>query len=415
MRNALISVAFILFSMTAVAAQDITGKWTGVFRSNGPSGKFAFDFGAQPNGWTGSFLIEFEDREMKDQLRTVTVTADHLEMSAEIDGSVVNFAGTVKSDRITGTFEVLEKGQRELAGVFCVSNAVTSPCSLTALPELPNVQTNTQRADPEFDTEVARPAFTARHPKLLFDEAHRNLHTTTGLFKPFADLASHDGFLVTPNTNIFSVDSLARYQILVIANARGEEKEGESAFTDSECDAVVAWVKAGGSLLFLADHAPMGGWAEKLSLRFDVRMSKGFTDDPAHRDPELKDLLFSRENGLLGDHAITRGRSATERIGRIVSFTGQSLAIPNGAAVILRLGDTAYDEFPGSEQKTSAKGRAQAVAFKFGKGRVFISGEAAMFSAQIAPNGERFGMNAKGIDNRQFALNVMHWLAGLLK
>ena len=30
------------------------------------------------------------------------------------------------------------------------------------------------------------------------------------------------------------------------------------------------------------------------------------------------------------------------------------------------------------------------------------------------PSGRPFGMNRSGIDNRQFALNVMHWLSGLL-
>jgi len=27
----------------------------------------------------------------------------------------------------------------------------------------------------------------------------------------------------------------------------------------------------------------------------------------------------------------------------------------------------------------------------------------------------KFGMNRPGIDNRQLALNIMHWLSGMLK
>ena len=51
-----------------------------------------------------------------------------------------------------------------------------------------------------------------------------------------------------------------------------------------------------------------------------------------------------------------------------------------------------------------------------GKGRVIVLGEAAMLSAQIGgPNQMKFGMNRAGIDNRQLALNLMHWLSGLLK
>jgi hypothetical protein len=64
----------------------------------------------------------------------------------------------------------------------------------------------------------------------------------------------------------------------------------------------------------------------------------------------------------------------------------------------------------------SAAGRAQALAFKFGKGRVVVQGEAAMLSAQISgPEKSKMGMNVPGNDNRQYALNVMHWLSGLLK
>ncbi|PYS32009.1 MAG: hypothetical protein DMF75_13160 [Acidobacteria bacterium] len=64
----------------------------------------------------------------------------------------------------------------------------------------------------------------------------------------------------------------------------------------------------------------------------------------------------------------------------------------------------------------SAAGRAQGIAFNFGKGRAVVFGEAAMLSAQVTgPNGMKFGMNRPGIDNRQLALNIMHWLSGLLK
>jgi hypothetical protein len=53
----------------------------------------------------------------------------------------------------------------------------------------------------------------------------------------------------------------------------------------------------------------------------------------------------------------------------------------------------------------------------FGEGRVAVFGEAAMFSAQVATiDGHSFkvGMNVPGNDDRQFALNVMHWLARLI-
>jgi hypothetical protein len=72
---------------------------------------------------------------------------------------------------------------------------------------------------------------------------------------------------------------------------------------------------------------------------------------------------------------------------------------------------------PGPDSKpVSAAGRAQGIVMKFGKGRAVFLGEAAMLSAQLAgPDQRKFGMNRPGIDNRQLALNIMHWLSRLLK
>ena len=50
------------------------------------------------------------------------------------------------------------------------------------------------------------------------------------------------------------------------------------------------------------------------------------------------------------------------------------------------------------------------------KGKIVVLGEAAMMTAQLGgPNKLKFGMNREGNDNKQLALNIMHWLSGLLK
>ena len=78
-----------------------------------------------------------------------------------------------------------------------------------------------QRADLDFDTKVARPAYTETHPRVLFDEAHHNFHTAGGRYKPFADLIAGDGYQVVPNREMFTRSSLEKGDILVIANALG--------------------------------------------------------------------------------------------------------------------------------------------------------------------------------------------------
>jgi len=275
-----------------------------------------------------------------------------------------------------------------------------------------------QRPDPNFDARVARPAYADTHPRVLFDEAHHNFHTTSGRYKPFAEVVRNDGYTVTPNDDPFTRERLAGGDVLIIANALGAGGMGQpgaadSAFTDAECDAVRDWVRGGGSLLLITDHAPFGSAAEPLAGRFGVAMSKGYTSDPANSQGDETSLVFTRTNKLLDDHAITAGRDGRERVNRVRTFTGQSLKGPAGSVAFLKLADTATDQGDDGTP-VSAAGRAQGLAFAFGKGRVVVLGEAAELSAQLIGT-ERFGMNVPGLDNRQMALNIMHWLSGLLE
>jgi hypothetical protein len=280
-----------------------------------------------------------------------------------------------------------------------------------------------QAPDPEFNTSVENPAYKKDGPRVMFDEAHHNFHTTEGRYKPFVDLMLNDGYRVIRNRQPFSKTTLGSFKILVIANALGAEEDDDegadkSAFTDEEIQAVQDWVKSGGALLLIADHAPFGGAAAALAKSFGVEMSKGYTIDPQNCVAgSPSQLIFSRENKLLPNHPITEGRGEKERLNIVRSFTGQSLKGPEGSAAILLLSDTAIDR-PNfnSQESVSAAGRAQAVALKFGKGRVVVQGEAAMLSAQVSgPDKRTMGMNVPGNDDRQYVLNVMHWLSGVLR
>ncbi len=299
----------------------------------------------------------------------------------------------------------------------------SSAGSLILLLSLLSVGLSQQQADLTFDASVAHPAYTTTHPKVLFDEAHNNFHTASGRYKPFADLITNDGYQVIPNKEKFRPQSLQGHDILVISNAfgssvPGSKERGDPAFTKEECDAVRDWVQAGGSLLLIADHAPAGSAAANLASRVGVDMSKGFTADPPNHERVALDtswIRFSHANKNLGDHPITRGRDMSERINSVLSFTGQSLKGPKESTALLKLSPQAYDvddiNNPDKAKITSAAGRVQALALPLGKGRVVVFGEAAMLTAQ----NRNFGMNYPGTDNKQFALNVMHWLSGLLR
>jgi hypothetical protein len=284
-----------------------------------------------------------------------------------------------------------------------------------------------QVVDPNFDPRVDRPAYTSSAPKVLFDEAHLNFHTTQGRYKPFVDLISNDGYQVVPNQQTFQLEALAKYDVLIIANASGQQV-GQPAFSEDECDVVRDWVRSGGSLLLVADHKPFGAAAENLAARFGIEMSNSFTVDLSHYDratgvPSF--LLFNRKNGLLTDHPITQGRNSAERVNRVITFTGQSLSVPSQGKALLRLSDSAIDladrlRSPADlqvGQGVSAAQRAQGVALSFGRGRVVVLGEAAMITAQLIHSNDgisAIGMNRPGLDNRQLSLNLMHWLSRLL-
>ena len=299
-----------------------------------------------------------------------------------------------------------------------------------------------QLPDLSFNTKVPNPAYTDKHPRLLIDEAHFNFHTMGKGYRPFADLMSHDGYKVGSNDKKFSSKSLQGVNILVIANALGAEKQrfegaDHPAFTDAECDAVRDWVSGGGSLLLIADHHPFGSANEIMAKRFGVELTKGLVVDRAHADPESNNagfLVFSADNKLLGDHSIINGRNPSERIKRVITFTGESLRGPEGSSVLLKISNTAVDRIPSANDEqtgaiqppasssVSMTGRAQGIAMKFGKGRVVVMGEAAVLTAQVVegPQAQRsgksrflMGMNRTDTDDRQFCLNIVHWLSGL--
>lgn len=301
---------------------------------------------------------------------------------------------------------------------------VTSPCRPTLAPRA----AGPQAADTGFNPSITSPAYPAeRGPPVLLDEAHFNFHTIEGRYAPFVKLLRRDGFVVAPLRSRVTPASLGATKILVIANALAERNTTEGwslptppAFDPDEVETIRRWVRAGGSLLLIADHMPFPGAAETLAGGFGVLFANGFATDSTCGADEF---VFRRSDGSLGGHPIVSGRNRGERIDSVRTFTGQAfrlhgpgrplLTLPAGATVLLPV--TAW-QFSDSTPRIPAEGMLQGVAFPYGRGRVATFGEAAMFSAQVSgPQRRPMGMNAPGAaQNPQFLLNVMRWLAGLL-
>ncbi len=370
------------------------------------------------SGWRATMKMRPpQGQEISPTVQDLALKGADISFTAQRPRNLVKFVGKFAGDKLEGTIEVYQEGNKIRSGTFALAFGATMPAQQQTA--------GGQLADPEFDASVSRPAYRKGGPRVLFDEAHNNFHTAGGRYKPFADLITNDGYQIVPNQQPFTAAALVGYKILMIANAMGSPQmgaptAGDPAFTEAESDAVRDWVRGGGSLLLIADHAPMGSANQILGQRFGVNMSKAFTIDPDNSDKESRNpgfIVYTRESGRLADHSITRGRNTTERLSKVIAFTGQSLKGPAGSTAFMKLADTARDAMPGQNTNPpSAAGRAQGIAMKFGKGRVVVMGEAGMLTAQVVmPQKLKFGMNRPGIDNKQLALNIMHWLSGKLK
>lgn len=285
-----------------------------------------------------------------------------------------------------------------------------------------------QVPDSAFAPAIARPAFAeGAGPLVLVDEGHTNFHTTEGRYYAFAQLLRRDGYVVRGLGGAFTREALADARVLVIANALNARNAQDwklptpSAFSTDEIAAVEAWVRGGGSLLLIADHMPFPGAAEQLAAAFGVEFHNGFAYDSTE---EVSRFRFTREGGLLADHAITRGRDASERVDSIDSFTGQAFRVRAADAqplltlapcTVVLLPEEAW-QFSAATRRIEGGGMLHGAAMRHGRGRVAVFGEAAMFSAQLAgPERRPMGMNDPGApQNVQFLLNVMHWLTGVL-
>jgi hypothetical protein len=237
-----------------------------------------------------------------------------------------------------------------------------------------------QMPDRSFRPMLEDPAYAVgTGPVVCFDEGHNNAHTVADGFWPFGDLVRRDGYVIramaaTPQP------SLADCRILVVVAPRSNVLGAES---------IRRWVAEGGSLLVIGDRDARAA-ASDLASAFGVT----FLDDP------LKPTTFRAADRSLRPHAITRGRHAKESALSVsTSAAGQAMRVPSTAEPVLVASD----------------GAVQGAVMRVEMGRAAFFGDTALFTAQIVgPERRLVGMNARGEQNFQFVLNVMHWLSGVI-
>jgi hypothetical protein len=284
-----------------------------------------------------------------------------------------------------------------------------------------------QVRDDAFRWTNANPAFAAgRGPVVCIDEGHHNFHTADGRYKPFAELLRGDGYVVNALKGKFTPPSLTACRVLAIANALSAENEDDwtyphpSAFTRDEIRALAGWIRGGGSLLLIADHAPMAGAARDLGAVLGLVMIDAYADGGPGAD------VFRASAGTLRPHPIAQGRSPSERVDSVMTFTGQAAQITPGWEPLLVFGpeatanialDQIFQSGPRDQRpQFPIAGWTHAATRSWDAGRIVFLGEAAMCSAQLAgPQRGAMGMNDPAApQNPQFCLNTVRWLTRVL-
>lgn len=284
-----------------------------------------------------------------------------------------------------------------------------------------------QIADTTFNPIIENPAYETNEGSVIFiDEAHHDFHTMSGRYQAFALLLQTDGYQMKPFKDKFTKAGLGMGKILVISNALHERNIEDwslptpSAFSEEEIKVVNQWVKNGGSLFLIADHMPMPGAAGDLAASFGFKFYNGFALDTTKRGGID---MFYREKGTLKENAITNGRNKAESIDSVGTFTGSGFEIPKDAKPIcvfssnfkMLMPKIAW-QFTDDTPRLSIEGCSQIAFMNYGKGRVVVSGEAAMFTSQRAGGNRSIGMSSPEVpQNQQLLLNIIHWLDGLLE
>ncbi len=281
-----------------------------------------------------------------------------------------------------------------------------------------------QLPDDSFKPQNAIDYFEGKtRPQVFLDAAHHNFHRLGGRYKAFGRVLESAGFSVRSNTEDFSAQGLSKADILIVANAldaknaKNWDLPNYPAFSRAEIEAVFNWVRAGGSLMLIADHMPFPKAAAYLAEIFGFQFLNGYVEIVGQREQ-----YFQREDRSLVDHPIVRGQSKAYQVDSVRGFMGQAFLVPPQARPLMSFTRPSIAYMPSlswvindSTPIIQVQGWHQAATMNFGKGRIAVFGEAGMFTAQVQKDGDeiwKMGLSAEGAEqNERFLINTMLWLA----
>ncbi len=277
--------------------------------------------------------------------------------------------------------------------------------------------------DDGYRPDIKHPAFQKRLLSTVHvDEGHNNYHTLEGQYRTFGNILEMDGYHVQGFKEEFTSETLKDIRILVISNAIKQKNKNDwstptySAFTETEIETLNTWVKNGGSLFLIADHIPFAGAAKDLAQSFGFEFNNGHAGKPSDSED-----YFYRSNGTIHSNVITNGKDGSLKVDSIRTFSGQAFSIPDSATPILTFGEGYVQWKPNRAwdlQSASPKpieGLSQGAFMGYGKGRIVVFGEAAMFTGQLGAglSWVKIGLNSPTAKNNyKLLLNIIRWLEG---
>ena len=177
------------------------------------------------------------------------------------------------------------------AGIYSLRPSIIATVSVAGLALALHAQ--------QFDTRIANPAFPPKTgPRVVIDAAHFNFAAHTDAF---VDVLRNDGFRVSSQTTRWNSSTLAQTDVLVVMGPLAVDPNTffvsaedywwsddgrQSAFRSAEVLALVRWVRAGGSLLLVLDHAPFASAARMLLQALGVDVRDSMTWDGNRRPPD---------------------------------------------------------------------------------------------------------------------------------
>jgi len=254
----------------------------------------------------------------------------------------------------------------------------------------------------------------AERETILVDEVHGNRHRLgtiddPGTLRWLIAPAEEARIEVKGSTAVINPEIFVKTSLLVIAGVAPSGGDAEvGAFSESEIEAVTDWVRKGGSLLLLTDHDPFGKPSRSLAQSLGVEFTFDVVIVPELNDPREPDaarLVFTKSAGLIEAHEITKG------VERVITYGGQGIGRTGADTADLLKILPSVQTLEGKSVLFRESGAwAQLIAFPFGKGRVVVSGETALFTAQLKEDGSTVGLGDKGTDNERLVINSFRWL-----